>query len=255
MPSIAGANTAFNALQDAYDRSLRWSMAHQPRHPGSVRRSASLPASSCSTSCRRISCPADDTGQLHGQHPGRKRHLLRAHGRLWHAGRATSSSRSQCRGRHVAGRHRTAPAPTARISPSCSSRCRSASCRADEVARRAAPQGAPISPASMSSSPTRPPSASAAAVALHLSIYAAGPGSRAAAGRFGPVGTQAADHAGLRRRQQRFRPSHAFGAGQDRPRPRRRAGRHASPDRNRDGLRLWRRAGVADLWQPRTSIR
>ena len=157
------------------------------------------------------------------------------------------------------GSDRMAPAPIRREHfRSCSSRVSQRKLAADDVARELAPQAQPTSPASMSSC-INPPSIriGGRVIALHLSIYAAGPGSERSCRTF-PTGWKPQAH----------RPCRALSASTAiSTSPRRRWKSHIDRDRaaalgvtpdqieNCAGLCLWRPAGLADLRRARISMR
>ena len=238
---------SFDALQGAYGRSLRWSMAHK-------RIILALFAISIAASVVLFDVmpedflPADDTGMLTVS-------IQAANGTSYErmVNYGTKVADIFNADPNVAGAMLRVGSNGAGANGANISIMLKPLSRARAVGRRRRPRASPEGGqhhrhqcfrAKPARNPDRRP-----LIAVHLPIYTAGHGYRAAGGRFGPADPQASDHAGLRRRQQRFRCKHAFGFGKDRPGPRRHAGRHAGPDRNGDGLRFWRRAGHPHLRQ------
>ena len=178
-----------------------------------------------------------------GPDPGRQRHLVRPDGRpICSEVAAHRQRRSQCRGRAGAdaGRQRHRRHQSARViddhRPEAAA---AAQARRRRDHPRAAAASSPAFPASTSSSPIRPPSASAARGSRSNYQYTLQgldlDELQDVSDRLMDAMLQ--DDARLCRRHQRSRRGDAVGAGQDRPRPRRRAGRHAAADRDRAGLR------------------
>ena len=161
--SIAGAKTAFNWLQDGYDRSLDWSMRHKLRHSGAVRRSASAPRVVLFRCMPQDFLPRDDTGPAQRLDPGRQRHLLSS---AWWpmASRSAKSSMPipMSRARMLDVGSSGAGANGASTQHHAQAAGEPAQAAADQVGRGAAPQSATTCPASMSSSPIRRRSVSAA---------------------------------------------------------------------------------------------
>ena len=74
--SISWNEAAFNRLQDAYDRSLRWTLRHRRVILG-VFVASILASVGLFSIMQQDFLPSDDTGQIARQRPDRDRHLLR----------------------------------------------------------------------------------------------------------------------------------------------------------------------------------
>jgi len=87
---------AFTWMQDVYDRSLQWSLAHRPAILGLFAASV-LASIGLFSVMQQDFLPSDDTGQAQWQRADPDRHLLRPGGGLYAACDEGGGGRSQCR--------------------------------------------------------------------------------------------------------------------------------------------------------------
>ena len=247
------SENTFNSMQDAYNRSLTWSLNHRRVILGSVRRQSVLVSGGLFSIMQQDFLPSDDTGQADRADPGRQRHLARPDvqisgqvARVINADPNVEGVFGQMSGRQ---RHRRSQSGFLNIIVLKPLSEAQAFRRPDHPRAQAQAQPLPrhqCLPHQSAHHPHRRPRRRAPATNTRMQGLDLGELQDVS----DRLMTQHEDDVRLRRRQFRPRRGDAGGAGQDRPRPRRRLGR----DRRSRSKPRWARPSAASRF-PRSTPR